>query len=135
MVAQTSSPPRFAGREIPIRARSGVSRLVLSLTRLASIQTRLVLAQVKLTAQRLTLALAGFTIAAVFGILGIIFLYIGVFKVLTRYVLDAPWVWLIYGGIHAVLAVALAAWAMHTLRRPLMDPENEEPAAAEKEPT
>jgi hypothetical protein len=89
-------------------ARGGVRRLVNSLVRIVDLQYRIWLTHAKLTLQRMMLYAALFVGAAILGLLAIIFLYIGLFKILTD-VLHVPpvWAYLIFGGLHLVIAITL----------------------------
>ena len=79
-----------------------------SLVKIVDLQYRIWLTQAKLTLQRMMLYAALFAGAAVLGLLAIIFLYIGVFHLLTDVIgLRPVWAYLIYGGFHLVVAVAL----------------------------
>jgi len=90
------------------RGRGGVRRLIQRGLRVADLQYRIWLTQAKLTAKRIVMFAILFGIAAVLGLLAIIFLYIGVFKVLTDVIGLAPvWAYLIYGGFHLILAGVL----------------------------
>jgi hypothetical protein len=90
------------------RPRGGVRRLLSSLLRVADLQYRIWLTHAKMTLMRMALYAGLFLVAAVLGLLAIIFLYIGAFRVLTDVLHLAPvWAYLIFGGLHLVLAVAL----------------------------
>lgn len=100
------APPEAGGTH----ARGGVRRLLTSALRIADLQYRIWLTQAKLTVQRMAFFATLFGIAAVLGLLAIIFLYIGVFHLLTDIAGLAPvWAYLIYGGFHIVLAGILIA--------------------------
>jgi hypothetical protein len=76
--------------------------------RVIDLQYRIWLTHAKLTLQRMVLYAALFGAAMLLGLLAIIFLYIGVFHVLTDVIgLRAVWAYLIFGGIHLVIAAAL----------------------------
>jgi len=82
--------------------------LINSLVRIVDLQYRIWLTQAKLTLQRMMLYAAMFMGAFVLGLLAIIFLYIGVFRLLTDVIgLKPVWAYLIFGGLHLVLAVTL----------------------------
>ena len=82
--------------------------MLASAVRLVDVQYRIWLTQAKLTLQRMLIYAALFAGAAVLGLLAIIFLYIGLFHVLTDVVgLRPVWAYLIFGGFHLVLAVVL----------------------------
>jgi hypothetical protein len=97
--------------------RGGVRRLLSSLIRVIDVQYRIWLLQAKITLMRMLLYAALFTAACVLGLLAIIFLYVGVFKLLTDVAGLAPvWAYLIYGGFHLVLAGVLVMIAMSILK-------------------
>jgi len=82
--------------------------LINSLVRIVDLQYRIWLTQAKLTLQRMMLYAALFVGAFVLGLLAIIFLYIGVFRLLTDVIGMRPvWAFLVFGGLHLALAVAL----------------------------
>jgi hypothetical protein len=88
--------------------RGGMRRLLNSLLRILDLQYRIWLTQAKLTIQKMMLYAILFVGAAILGLLAIIFLYIGLFRVLTDVAGIAPvWAYLIFGGLHLVIAVAL----------------------------
>jgi len=102
------SPPPMNPRQRLRRPRGGIRRLLNSLVKIVDLQYRIWLTQAKLTLQRMMLYAALFAGAAVLGLLAIIFLYIGVFHLLTDVIgLRPVWAYLIYGGFHLVVAVAL----------------------------
>lgn len=90
----------------PIRNRSTVQRLALSLTRLASIQTRIVMTRAKITALRIAIMAALYAAGAMLGLLSIVFLYIGVFLALT-YIMAPVFAFLLMGVVHLVIAGVL----------------------------
>jgi len=90
------------------KGRGGFRRLIRSLVRVGDLQLKIWLTHAKLTLQRMMIYAALFGAAAVLGLLAIIFLYIGVFKVLTDVIgLRPVWAYLIYGGFHIALAIGL----------------------------
>jgi hypothetical protein len=103
------APPGPAGTHHRLRPpRGGLRRLINSLVRIADLQYRIWLTQAKLTLQRMMLYAVLFVGAAILGLLAIIFLYIGVFKILTDVIgLRPVWAYLIYGGLHLALALTL----------------------------
>ncbi|HVS71784.1 MAG TPA: phage holin family protein [Phycisphaerae bacterium] len=110
--------------------RGGVRRLLASLTRLVNIQIQIWLAQAKATALKIGLFAGLFAAAGVLGILAIIFLYIGVFRVLTDVAgLRPVWAFLIYGGFHLVLAAVLVLIAIKILGRKEEDDEDHDDAS------
>jgi len=107
------------------RARGGLRRMLASVVRVADLQYRIWLTQAKLTLQRMLIYAALFAAATVLGILAIIFLYIGVFHLLTDVAgLRPVWAYLIYGGFHLVLAVVLVMVGTSMLGK--KDPEKAE---------
>src|SRR4051812_8824095 len=103
----TPSPTGSSGKRIR-QPKGGVRRMLASAVRLVDVQYRIWLTQAKLTLQRMLIYAALFAGAAVVGLLAIIFLYIGVFHLLTDVAgLRPVWAYLIYGGFHLVLAVVL----------------------------
>jgi Putative Actinobacterial Holin-X, holin superfamily III len=90
----------------------GLRRLVSSIARLTDIQLQIWLTRAKLAAFSVAFYAALFGAAAVVSILGIIFLFIGLFRVLTDVVGLAPvWAFLIFGGVQLLLAGVLVAIA------------------------
>jgi hypothetical protein len=109
------------------RARGGVRRLASSAVRLASIQVKIWLTQVKSTALKIGLFVGLFLAAAVLALLAIIFLYIGVFHLLTEVIgMRHVWAYLIFGGVHLVLAAVLALVAMKILTKKDEDDDDED---------
>ena len=77
--------------------RGGLRRLVASTVRLADLQLKIWLTQAKMTATRVVTFIVLFAIAAVMAILGTIFLFIGLFRVLTDVVgLRPVWAFLVF---------------------------------------
>src|SRR4051812_49469483 len=100
----TSPGTASAGPRIR-QLKGGLRRLLASAVRLVDLQYRIWLTQAKLTLQRMMLYAALFAAAMVLGLLALIFLYIGVFHLLTDVAgLRPVWAYLIYGGFHAILA-------------------------------
>lgn len=115
----------------PERARGGAARVVASVMRVASLQTKIWLTQAKIATMRMVLFVALYAAAGVVGVLGIIFLYLGLFRVLTDVAGLAPvWAYLIFAGVHIALAAVLAVVGQKILSRPIDDDEDE--AAHEK---
>jgi hypothetical protein len=89
-------------------SRGGVRRLIASVTRIVNLQVQIWLTQAKLTLMKMALYAGLFMAAAVLGLLAIIFLYIGFFRLLTDVIGLAPvWAYLIYGALHLLLAGVL----------------------------
>ena len=106
----TSNPtqPPMNPRSRLRRPRGGVRRLINSLVRIVDLQYRIWLTQAKLTLQRMLLYATLFAGAFVLGLLAVVFLYIGVFHLLTDVVGMPPvWAFLLFGGFHLALAIAL----------------------------
>jgi hypothetical protein len=103
----TTDGDRFSGRGGRANP-GGVRRLVSSIVRLADIQLQIWLTRAKLAAWSIALYAALFGAAALVGTLGIIFLFIGIFHVLTDVVGLAPvWAFLIFGGVQLLIAGVL----------------------------
>jgi hypothetical protein len=110
------------------RSKGGVRRLTSSAVRLVSIQMKIWLTQVKVTAMKIGLFAGLFAAAAVLGVLAVIFLYIGLFRVLTDLVkLQPVWAFLIFGGVHLLLAAVLVMVAIKILTRKEDDDDDEDP--------
>ncbi len=94
----------------------GLKAIVQSLLRLADLRYRIWLTRAKLTALRLALFLTLWIVALLVGVLAIVFLYIGLFRVLTDVVgIPTAWAFLIFGGVHAIVAAVLAFIGVHWL--------------------
>ena len=72
--------------------RGGLRRLVASTVRLADLQLRIWLTEAKITIARILTFVILYTVAGVMALLGTIFLFIGVFRILTD-VIGIPTVW------------------------------------------
>lgn len=116
--------------------RGGMRRLLNSLLRIVDLQYRIWLTQAKLTLQKMVLYAILFVGAAILGLLAIIFLYIGLFKVLTDVVGLAPvWAYLIFGGLHLVIAIALIMVGTSILGKKDEDDEDRSTQKKEKAPS
>jgi hypothetical protein len=114
------------------RDRGGVRRLVQRAWRVVDLQYRIMLTQAKLTAKRIVMFAILFGIASVLGLLAIIFLYIGVFKLLTDVAGLAPvWAYLIYGGFHLILAATLIMVGASKLSKKDTDEDDPDDVARE----
>lgn len=102
-------------QQAPIRSRSAMQRLIVSLTRLASIQTQLAILHTKLAAQRILMFAALMAVGAGIALAGLVFLYIGCFKLLCLAMPDY-WAFLIFAGLHGLGAAVLFQWARALLR-------------------
>ena len=88
-------------------------RLLASALRVAEIQFQIFLTRAKITALRIGVFVVLGVAAILLALLAVIFLYIGAFRVLTDVVHLAPvWAYLIFGGLHLVLAAALGLIAV-----------------------
>src|SRR5207248_175990 len=106
--APTASPPVPTATPAPQLRRGGLRRLLTSVGKIIDLQIKIWLTQAKLTTQRIMLYAALFGAALLIGMLAIIFLYIGTFRLLTDVAgLQPVWAFLIFGGFHAVLATVL----------------------------
>ena len=103
MVSQTTEAPPGADSEDEAWAREtagqwrranrgGIRRLVGSTVRLADLQLRIWLTEAKITVSRIVMYVVLYAIAGVMAILGTIFLFTGLFHVLTD-VIGIPTVW------------------------------------------
>ena len=130
MVAQTAEVPHGttdpdADRWLPDAEknwhhanRGGLRRLIASSVRLANIQLKIWLTEAKITAANIVFYLAMFGAAAVIGLLAIIFLFIGMFKILTDVIGIPPvWSYLIFGGVLMGIAVALIMVGKNALNK------------------
>lgn len=118
----TLPPPGPPEPQAMGRQRSGVRRMVSSLTRLASLQSQIILLQAKLVAQRVMTAAGLWAGAIAAGILAIVFLDIGVFEVLTDQELVGirpAWAFLIFAAVHLLLAAGLIVGAKSILHKKL----------------
>ncbi|HVX86921.1 MAG TPA: phage holin family protein [Phycisphaerae bacterium] len=122
-----ASPNPGAHNRPKSAVRGGLRRLLGNITRLISIQLQIWLTQAKATALKIALFAGLFAAAAVLAILAIIFLYIGVFHLLTDVAgLRPVWAFLIYGGFHLLLALILILVAVKILGRKNEDDEHDE---------
>lgn len=126
MVAQAGpteeahAPPYPPAADPHVRTRGGLRRMFSSSLRLAALQSKIILLQTKLIAKRILISAALWAAATMVGILAIIFLYIGVFRVLTDVVGLAPaWTFLLYALAHILIAGGLMLWAMSILKKKL----------------
>ena len=98
--------------------RGGIRRLLASTARLADIQLKIWLTEAKITVSRIALYVALFGAAAVLATVGIVFLFIGLFRVLTDVLGVAPvWAFLIFAGFLFVLAAVLVMFARGILNK------------------
>ncbi len=100
--------------------RGGLRRLISSIARLLDLQYRIWLTEAKIAVAKIVMYVVLFGAAALLGILGIIFLFIGAFHVLTDVCGLAPvWAYLIFAGVQLVLAVVLVLVAKGILHKPV----------------
>jgi hypothetical protein len=86
--------------------KSGVRHLVAAASKLASLQFKIMMTKLKLTMMRIAISVGLYIGAAVFGILAVILLLVGIFHVLLIWL--PPWAaYLIFAGALAVLAVTM----------------------------
>jgi hypothetical protein len=118
-----STPPSTPPRETPSlngheKIGTQVSEMVSSLKRISELQLSIWLKQVKNAVMRITLFAGLSAVAFVFVVMAVIFLYAGVFHVLTD-VLHIPTVWalMIFAGVHLVIAGILFLVAVKMLQR------------------
>jgi hypothetical protein len=120
-----STPPSTGTPSLNGHEKIGtqVSEMVSSLKRISALQLSIWIKQVKNAVMRITLFAALSAVAFVFVVMAVIFLYAGVFRVLTD-VLHIPTVWalLIFAGVHMVIAGILFLVAVKLLQR--MKPDN-----------
>ena len=89
-----------------------------STTRLADIQLRIWLTEAKLAVSRIVMYVALYAGAGVLGILAIIFLMIGCFRILTDVIgLRPVWAFLIFGALLAIAAGAVVMVASSILNK------------------
>lgn len=112
------SPPDFSAGSRPHQQRGGVRRLLASGIRIADLQYRIWLTQAKMTVKKLALFAGLFAGAAVLGLLSIIFLFIGLFRILTDVLhIPAVWSYLIFGAVMLALAGTLIFMGMSALNK------------------
>jgi len=101
-----------------VGGRGGWRRMLASTLRLADVHYRIALLRAKMTAVRIT-AYVGLAAGAVgLGLMGIIFLYVGMFRLLTDAAGLPVWgTFLIYAGGHVVTALAMLIGGMWMMRR------------------
>ena len=96
------------GEEGRSHARGGVRRLISSITRLMDVQYRIMMVRAKMTLVRMAIFTALFAGAVVMGLVGLVFLYIGMFRLLTDVAGLPVWAtFLIYAGVHLVTGLVL----------------------------
>jgi len=118
---QYSSPTRPAPNgEASPRARlsSQLNELFLTFKRLTSLQLSIWITQVKSAVMRIVLFAILSVVAMFFVLMAVIFLYAGVFHILTD-LLHVPTVWalLIFAGVHLIAAGVLVVVAIKLLHK------------------
>src|SRR4051812_45810983 len=90
--------------------RQAISELVRSLKRTGSLQAQIWATRAKMKVANTMIMAALMAAAGAMGLLAVIFLYIGVFHLLTDIAhIQRTWVYLIYFGVHVVgMAILLA---------------------------
>jgi hypothetical protein len=98
------------------RTRGGLRRLISSMMRLVDVQFRIMMVRAKLTLVRIAIFVALFAGMLVLGLVGVVFLYIGVFRLLTDVAGLPVWAtFLIYAGAHLVTALVLLGFGMRMI--------------------
>jgi len=111
MVAPSSAPAAdtaatFPQREIPIRSRSRTQHLTRSLVRAGQFQLKLLGLKARILAKKLILSAALSAGAILFGLVGLVFTYIFLFRLLTDVAgLAVVWTWLIFAAVHVLTAM------------------------------
>ena len=115
------TPPATAdGAGAPSRATlpSRIGEILGSLCRLADLQFAIWLARTKMAVLRIVLAALVALLALVVALLAILFLYAGVYHVLTDLLrIPTAWALLIFAGAHALLAGILTLIALAIVHR------------------
>lgn len=122
VAARTTDPPPApaadAGPPSPGPLHAGVTEILGSLFRVADLQLSIWLVHVKMTVFRIVLAALLALLALVFAIVAILFLYAGVYHVLTDLLrIPTAWTLLIFAGAHALLAGILVLMALAIVHR------------------
>lgn len=120
MVAATSeqSAASAGGAETQQeRIGHNVKEALNSARRLAQIQSRLLALHTKLTIQRIVIFLILVAAAAGIGIMGLIFLDIGLFHLFTL-VMAPHWAFLLHAALHLGAAAVLFVWARNQFNKP-----------------
>ena len=123
-----------AGFEHPRRPRrGGLRRLISSTMRLVDTQYRIMMLRAKMTLVRMAIYAALFAGAVVLGLVGIIFLYIGLFRLLTDVAGLPVWAtFLIYAGVHLVTATILLLYGGRMISGRDDDADDENDGEGEK---
>ena len=113
--------------------RGGVRRLIASTVRLADLQLKIWLTQAKITVSRIVLFVVLYAVAGVMAILGTIFLFIGLFKILTDVIGIPPvWSFLIFALFTFGVAGTVVLIAQKTLSKKADDPDKKKTPLPEK---
>ncbi|MGN6369484.1 MAG: phage holin family protein [Phycisphaerae bacterium] len=135
MVSQTSEPPQSTEHKDEAWAREsvanwrhanrgGIRRLIASTVRLADIQLKIWLTQAKMTVARIVLYVLLYAVAGVMAILGTIFLFIGLFKILTDVIgIPAVWSFLIFALFTFGVAGTVVLIAQKALSKKAGEPD------------
>lgn len=131
----TQEETRDDTRDAEPRSRVGprVEGVIASLTELLHVQTKIIMLKLRVTIERILIAVMLGLGAVAVGILAIIFLDIGVYRLLTDILgIQPAWTWLIFAAVHAAGALVLIAWARKLLRKKLPEPPRrpDDPARA-----
>lgn len=98
--------------------KSQLSDIAASVRRLADLQVKIWLTSAKLAVYRTVMFVLLSALAFVCGIIALIFIYAGVYRVLTDYAqIPAPWALLIFAGAHLLVAAILVLVAVNTYTR------------------
>lgn len=119
---QPSAPPRPTAAD-PGVPREGVVHSQLagtlhSLARLADLQVAIWLSGLKAAVLQIVLAAMGCVLALLATLVALVFIYAGVFHILTDFLhVPTAWALLIFAGVHLTLAGAFAVTALWILNR------------------
>lgn len=139
MVAHTDIPPaseatadeawaRESAHDWHKADRGGLRRLVASTVRLADLQLKIWLTRTKIAVSRILTAILLFTVAGVMAILGTIFLFIGLFRVLTDVVgLRPVWAFLIFALVMFSITAGVLFYAKSLLSKKAGEPDKKKP--------
>ena len=112
------APANDAGPPSKGASHAGVSEILGSLFRLADLQVAIWVASLRMAVVRTVLVALLVLLALAFAIVAILFLYAGVYHVLTDLLrIPTAWTLLIFAGAHALLAGILALIALAIVYR------------------
>jgi len=126
-VAQPSAPPRPTGVDPGARqddaVHSQLAGTLHSLARVADLQVAIWLSGLKAAVLQVVLAAIGGVLALLATFVALVFVYAGVFHLLTDFLhIPTAWALLIFAGAHLALAGTFAVTAIWILnRRPLQE--------------